>query len=252
MPNISRLNWPQPHVSIFSVWQIMRGYRETKLPFSSVSQQSTDWDGDGEETEREHDSRKQGREKYVNTGNETWEKKSNEYKTGGSSGGEPSLKPWLFWPLLLSRFGGLICRGGGGGGGGGVGGGDSMMSCCRPSPSKGGPWKALLITTCDETGRTKTAVQKITAWELWVNLKYNSSAHPTPPSPPPLLPFPPPVTHTHTRMQSATNVNAHLCLLWQRPQVAWIGTNVNATPTLSLHNKHTHTCTHTHTHRAHQ
>lgn len=60
------------------------------------------------------------------------------------------------------------------GGGGGV---DLMMWCYGPSPSKGGLWKALLITTCDETGRTKTAGQKITAWELWVNLKYNKRAH---------------------------------------------------------------------------
>lgn len=177
---------------MFSVWQLKRErvWRYKKLPFWVQSHSKALIERE-KKTERGYNWRKQDRGKYVKTGSETWKKERNEYKSGESSGGEPSLRAWLFWPLSLSRFGGLICSGSRGGGGGG--GGDLMMSCCGPSPSKGGPWKALLITTCDETGRTKTAVQKITAWELWVNLKYNKSAQPPHPHPHPLL-----HTHTHT------------------------------------------------------
>lgn len=163
-----------------------------------------------------------------------WEKKRIRDRKG--IGGEPSPSPGpeynsIWWPEPRREK----RRAAVGKGRGGV---DLMMWCYGPSPSKGGLWKALLITTCDETGRTKTAGQKITAWELWVNLKYNKRAH----TPRLHLLLPPRSIHKHTHTESETNVDAHLCLLWQKLQVACTR-NVCERNSLA-HSQHTHSHRH--------
>lgn len=164
-----------------------------------------------------------------------WEKKRIRDRKG--IGGEPSPSPGpeyhsIWWPDPRREK----RRAAVGKGRGGV---DLMMWCYGPSPSKGGLWKALLITTCDETGRTKTAGQKITAWELWVNLKYNKRAH----TPRLHLLLPPRSIHKHTHTQSQKLMWTHTCVYCDKSfRLHALGTCVNATRSPTP-NTHTHTGT---------
>lgn len=114
---------------------------------------------------------------------------------------EVSCHCWLFWPQVSGGLVPWFALGKRGGGMRRREGFDDVVLWALTF--KGSPWKALLITTCDETSRTKTALQKITAWELWVNLKYNRRAHPRH-----LRPTP---TYT-TRSASNVDADVHTCV----------------------------------------
>lgn len=137
--------------------------------------------------------------------NQRRRKRRRESRVGEVGGANLTLAQWF---NSVAWFSGHDEGRAGGGGEEGV---DLIMSCFGPSPSKGGPWKALLITTCDETSRTKTAGAENNSVGTLGELEIQQeSSHPASSSP---------YLHTHTNQnthsEAETHVDTHLCLLWQ-------------------------------------